>query len=106
MNSTNHHNHARYKTTEDGRFVMWRNLHFGTYGNAGSEYLVTDSEGEFKTFTADNQMMCECYVQFRMNNKEFGPYFGNLARDGKVNGEKKLFNVTLKEWKSIKLGEA
>ena len=105
--TTNHHNHARYKTTADGRFVMWKNLHFGTRGNAGSEYLVSDETNEFKTRSFDNQMTAECLVQNRVYGLELAPFFGTsdgfcAAKDGHVKNQKKLFTVTHPEYKEIK----
>jgi len=101
MKQQNHHNHARYKTTVDGRFVMWKSLHFGSRGSAGTVYIVTDSTDEFPNKHFDTVKQCECYVQFRVNGLELAPWFGSTARDGDVKDAVKLLTVAHPEYKEI-----
>ena len=48
------HNHAKFKVSKNGTWTLWRSLHLGTRGWAGSEYyLERTSDG--KMFGFDRQ---------------------------------------------------
>jgi hypothetical protein len=94
------HNHARFKSTKDGRFILWRSLHLGTRGPAGSEYLLEDTE-EVRTLSYDTQRQAECYLQWKLCQRECSPLFGREATHGSVTRWPTLLEISLPDWKEI-----
>jgi hypothetical protein len=56
----NLHNHARFKTSE--RFDMYRSLHLGGRGYAGSEYYLVDKARD-KATGFDTQRDVNAYLE-------------------------------------------
>ena len=105
--NNNYHNHALYAlagfaTPSTPRFKVYRSLHLGTRGPAGSEYIVVDAErqdrhGNEHQTSFDNQSGVKCYIAKHWQGLECAPWFGPAARDGHIRNHK-VAMARRKDW--------
>jgi hypothetical protein len=75
------HNHAAYKTAENGRFIIYKNLRLGARGNSGSNFVLEDTNsGAVRKFSS--MSFLKCHIVHSVNGLELAPYFGSNAKNG------------------------
>jgi hypothetical protein len=87
------HTHSPYKATEDGRFILYKHDHTGSYGWQGKmEYILLDTK-DGKQVQFENQKRARCAVLNIHHGLELAPYFGSNAKDGDISSFKNMFTA-------------
>lgn len=88
------HTHSAYKATEDGRFILYKHDHTGSYGFQGKmEYILLDTSDGGKHRQFENQKRARCCVLNITDGLELAPYFGSNAKDGDISSFKNMFTA-------------